>query len=202
MMPAYNTNSWVALYFVSFMMITYFFLMNLILAIIVEEYNVAETKRKETRELASETFLGRAYHLLDPNNIGHIDRDTVMAIFCILNEDFPEIRCLSEEDTTLLFALLDKDGSSLITRDEFMEFCEVLMLEFERETDYKGCFERYFPQFSNTNLYQRFAHLVRSDRFETFVDIALVLNAAVIAIQSYPTLSGEKVHVGKLVLRQ
>lgn len=53
---------------------------------------------------------------------GRIDRETVMALFLILNDDFPEVRTIPADDAKLLFAILDQDGSSLIREEEFMNF--------------------------------------------------------------------------------
>ena len=96
-MPAYNKNRWVALYFVSFMVLSFFFLMNVILAAVVEEYDSAVADRRKTRSDSARAKLQRAYKLLDPHDTGRIDRETVMALFCILNEDFHEFRRLSDE---------------------------------------------------------------------------------------------------------
>ena len=170
--------------------------MNLILAAVVDEYDKSILERRENSKKAAQTCLRKAYKLLDPQGCGRIDRETVMALFFILNDDFPEFRKLSKEDTSLLFAILDKDGTSTISEEEFMNFSNVLLLEFDRESDYSTWVQRSFPKLFHARSYQRFCDIVRSKRFEWGVDILLLLNAAVIAIQSYPELSGESVTVG------
>lgn len=122
MMPAYNGNRWTALYFVSFMVVSFFFLLNIILASVVNEYDEASARRKSEASETANRNLREAYKLMDINGNGRIDRETVMSLFAILNEDFPEFRRLSDEETKLLFAILDQDGSSTITEDEFMNF--------------------------------------------------------------------------------
>ena len=107
-MPLFNENRWVALYFISFMVISFFFLMNVILAGVVNRYDTAMTQRKGEMIARANENLRRAFALMDPDGRGFIDRETVMGLFLIFNEDFPEFRTLSEEDTTLLFAVLDK----------------------------------------------------------------------------------------------
>jgi hypothetical protein len=49
---------------------------------------------------------------MDPNDTGRISRDAIMALFVVLNEDYPEIRSLSEDEAQMVFGFLDKDGSS------------------------------------------------------------------------------------------
>lgn len=73
--------------------------MNLILAAIVNEYdNSIEEMRTERRNTSNEN-LKKAFAILDSEGKGRIDRETVMGLFCILNEDFPEFRFLDDDDT-------------------------------------------------------------------------------------------------------
>jgi hypothetical protein len=118
-----------------------------------------------------------------------------MQLFQVLNEYFPEIRVLSDDDTKLLFAILDKDGSSTISEEEFMDFGSVMMIEFVKSSVYATFVEMHFPEFYESPLWQRFCRIVKSDYFEYTIDIVLVLNAAVVSVQSYPELSGDEVHL-------
>jgi two pore calcium channel protein len=90
MMPAYNRNRLAALYFVVFMAITFFFLMNVILASVVNAYDNELDRRRIASKQTSQRELHEAFALLQKNGV--IDRDTVMALFLILNDDFPEFR--------------------------------------------------------------------------------------------------------------
>ena len=189
-MPAYNRNRWVALYFVSFMAIAFFFLMNLILAVIVNQYNEAATVRTNKRRDLSKDCLTKSFQLLDPHKQGWIDHDTAMELFRILNEDFPEFRHISEEQGNIMFGLLAQSHPSRISEKEFMELPNVLLLEFVRESDYSTWIERCYPDFFRGTRYQALCSLVKSDRFEYAIDFVLVMNAIAAAIESYPELSG------------
>ena len=90
MMPVYNESRGSALYFVLFMLITFFFLMNVILASVVNAYDNELERRKISGKETSDKNLHEAFKLLENN--GKIDRESVMALFCILNKDFPELR--------------------------------------------------------------------------------------------------------------
>ena len=92
MMPAYNENRLATLYFMVFMVITMFFMMNVVLASVVNSYDNELERRRNDQERVTKRNLTKAFGLLDPNNTGKIDRDTVMALFFIINEDFPEFR--------------------------------------------------------------------------------------------------------------
>jgi two pore calcium channel protein, plant len=86
-----------------------------------------------------------------------------------------------------------QDGSSTISREEFMDFGNVLLLEFTKASDYATFVETRFPKLFATRAYQRFCSIVQSAWFESSIDFILLLNAIVIGIQSYPELSGSQV---------
>lgn len=90
MMPAYNQTRVAAVYFVVFMAITFFFLMNVILASVVNAYDNELDRRRIAAKELSQKDLHEAFALMQHN--GEVDRETVMALFLILNEDFPEFR--------------------------------------------------------------------------------------------------------------
>jgi len=113
-MPGYNENRWVAIYFISFMTITFFFLMNVILAAVVNEYDTNVQERRQCNTDFSIDSLKKAYQLLTKeeeeqrmeetaalndstsssrSQREQIDKKTVMTLFEILNTDFPEFRC-------------------------------------------------------------------------------------------------------------
>lgn len=130
---------------------------------------------------------------MDPNDTGRVSQEAIMAVFYILNEDFPEIRRLSKDERNLIFGFLDKDGSSTITLDEFLDFGNVLLLEFTKETDYLTFVQKYLPKVYHSCGWQALCTFVHSTDFEYCIDIVLVANAVIIAIQSYPELSGQDV---------
>lgn len=137
MMPSYNDNRLSGIFFVSYMVISFFLLMNLILASVVNAYDEAIQQRKKLHQENALENLTRAFYLMDPHHTGRIDRTTIMALFLILNEDYPEIRRLSDDETKLLFAFLDKSGTSDISLEEFQDFGSVMLLEFTKESGTK-----------------------------------------------------------------
>jgi Ion transport protein len=208
MMPGYNENRFVALYFVSFMILSFFFLMNVILATVCNEYDTAVAQHRTDHAKKSKGNLQRPYQLLTLEEqetmhgvvetqgiekIERIDRKTAMDLFSILNNDFPEFRRLSPDETHILFAILDRDGTSRISEEEFMSFGNVLMLEFHRSSDYASSIEVHFPRFFHSREWQRFRSIVIAPSFEYVIDFILILNAIVVGIQSWPLLSDQKV---------
>lgn len=152
MMPAYNNSRAAAIYFVLFMVITFFFLMNVILASVVNAYDNELDRRRASAKEISQKDLREAFQLMQRD--GQIDRDTVMALFLILNQDFPEFRTIPNDDCQLLFALLDKDGSNKISEDEWMNFAKVMSVEFVKADQYETLVQKRFPEVFNSAWYQ------------------------------------------------
>jgi len=193
MMPSYNENRLTALYFISFMVISFFYLMNLILAVTVNSYDESIAERRQSRDELSRDLLTRAFKLLDNENKNCIKKETVMAVMLILNQDVPEIQRLSKEERSIIFAFLDRDGSSTISLDEFLDFGKILLLDLRKQSDYNTFVEVQFPNVHQSNWYQGLCKFVRSAGFEYAVDIILVLNALIIAFQDYPMLAGHDI---------
>jgi Ion transport protein len=154
MMPAYNENRLAGVYFVVFMIVTFFFFMNLILASIVNAYDDTMNTRRRSLKEAENAKLSEAFELMDSDKIGTIDRKTIMTLFKILNKDFPEFRNISSRDAKLLFAVLDRDGTSVIYKQEFLDFGTILLLEFFNEMVFATFVQRRFPSVYQSPRYQ------------------------------------------------
>lgn len=128
MMPSYNEHRFMSLYFVSYMLISFFYLMNLVLAVACKSYDESISERRKYRDDLSKELLTRAFKLLDHEKKGSISRGTIMNVMVILNQDIPEIQKLTNEERSIFFAMLDKDGSSTIDLQEFLAFGKILIL--------------------------------------------------------------------------
>eukprot|EP00547_Thalassionema_nitzschioides_P003031 CAMPEP_0194206606 /NCGR_PEP_ID=MMETSP0156-20130528/5581_1 /TAXON_ID=33649 /ORGANISM="Thalassionema nitzschioides, Strain L26-B" /LENGTH=818 /DNA_ID=CAMNT_0038933165 /DNA_START=52 /DNA_END=2508 /DNA_ORIENTATION=- len=190
MMPAYNDSRVVAIYFILYMVVTFFFLMNVILASVVNAYDNELDQRREVRDIVNRKKLSQAFDLMEGDVAGGINREIVMALFLILNEDFPELRTIPEDEAKLLFAILDRDGSGTISKKEFLEFGNVLLLEFEKVDSFKPLLKKCAPRIYNSRSFQGFKKFIESKLFDSIIDTVLVLNAIVVFIQSYDMLLG------------
>jgi hypothetical protein len=222
MMPSYNSHRFSGFFFLSFMVLSFFLLMNMVLGSVVDGYDTAMENRKEAHEALLRKNLSRAFELMDPNGSGGVDQETIMALFVVLNEDFPEIRRLSEEETVKLFASLDTDESASINAEEFQKFGDA-MKKLANEPDYTTFVHAKFPDFYGSTKYQQLIALVHSTAFERIIDgyvqsyhlnrcsallnssakcflffqRILLLNAVVVVIESYPELAGEYIENDK-----
>mmetsp|Transcript_61551 Transcript_61551/g.181897 ORF Transcript_61551/g.181897 Transcript_61551/m.181897 type:complete len:558 (-) Transcript_61551:117-1790(-) len=190
-MPAYNKSRVTALYFISFMIITFFFMMNVILALVVNSYNNEVDARRQQIKNISKDNLKMAFKLMDIDEQGWIDREAIMTIFLVLNEDCPEISHIPGETAELLFALLDKSGDDKVSEEEFLNFGTVMLVQFDCSTRYATLVQTCLPTLYNRGGYQTFCNIIKSEAFERFVDFVLLLNAVVVTIQTYPELTGQ-----------
>ena len=129
---------------------------------------------------------------MDPDNENAVSRETIMSVMLILNQDVPEIDALSETEKSILFGFLDRDGSSDVSLDEFLDFGKILLLKLTKQSDYHSFVERHFPEVNESDWYQGLVKFAKSKHFEYSIDFILVLNALIVAFQDYSLLVGRK----------
>ena len=91
MMPGYNRNRFVSFYFISYMIITFFFFQNVILGLICNVHNVYSNENEKLVELAQRSFLGQAYDTLTHGSDNFVSYEQLMSVFTILNEECDDI---------------------------------------------------------------------------------------------------------------
>ena len=74
------------------MVIAFYFVMNVILASVVNSYNNSEQSYEDKKAADIKRNMNDAYELLDQDNQGWVGKKIIMEIFRILNEECPEIR--------------------------------------------------------------------------------------------------------------
>ena len=169
MMPSYNNHRLSGIFFVSYMVIVFFLLMNMVLGSVVEHYDLVMENRKKKKEEMLQKNLSRAFELMDPDNTGEITQDTIVALFVVLNADFLEIRELSSEETSELFSALDTDKTNSINADEFQAFGKAFA-GLAGEPDYTTMVQKRFPEVYESDRWQQLSSFVRSRKFEHIVE--------------------------------
>jgi hypothetical protein len=66
---------------------------------------------------------------------------------------------------SLLFAALDTERNDLISKDEFMQLCTVLKVQWEKE-DRATYFERHWPSLYKSPMFQSLRKAVLSSAFQ------------------------------------
>ena len=90
-MAGYNQNRFVSFYFVSYMIITFFFFQNVILGLICNIHNEYSHKNEKLLELVQRSILGEAYDILTDQNMSSVSYEQLMAIFAILNDECDDV---------------------------------------------------------------------------------------------------------------
>ena len=146
MLPAYTENRAYVLFFVAFIVLTIFFLGNVILATVYDQYRVA--LEKQAREFAQNRACGiaAAYQILVrslhdqarpcPDSI---PRDVIFQLFSAL-QTFRSVAMTSKvpveaEDSNnmlfhLIFVALDRDNSGVLSWEEFQRIPQAMQLKF------------------------------------------------------------------------
>lgn len=167
------------------------FLMNVILGAIYENYtNLREGFAAKQQEEGVKN-LKKAYKLLKKDDNGEVSKNSIMALFCLINQNFPGMRYVPDEEAEVLFDILDNDNSDGISEEEFLDFQQIMFLHFTKLDDEgKRLVDYLLPNLSKTEQYKRFKDYILSETFNKTIDFLLVLNAVLIVYQNLPLITG------------
>ncbi|RHY25861.1 hypothetical protein DYB32_008041 [Aphanomyces invadans] len=198
MMPAYNANRATCLFFMLFICFGLFFLMNVVLAVIFNNfarYTEAETK---LRHGIRETKLTQAFHLLathttrfsrDGASADGIALDVCVRMFDELNR-CKHVSHIQKAKMRQVFAALDTNGDNQIQLGEFLQTCDVLETLLFADDVFQSEVEVWCPAVVHASWYVALDRVIRSQYFEWIVDAALVLNAVLVVIESSGVIYG------------
>ena len=82
---------------------------------ISDTYNEEKSDRSSQSKRRRTELITKAFNLLSGSS-SVIDRETVLAVFIVLNEDFPDIKYIKRQEAELIFEVLDTNNS--VTLDE------------------------------------------------------------------------------------
>uniref|UniRef100_A0A7S3JYQ2 Ion transport domain-containing protein n=1 Tax=Aureoumbra lagunensis TaxID=44058 RepID=A0A7S3JYQ2_9STRA len=174
-LPAYAINRWSMLFFISYLLIGCFFMMNLLLATVYNVYVEEGKKAQEQANKNADINLRKAFTLLSDDH-DYINTTSIRGVFAELNQH-QEVLYIDDERSEELLAALDKTIESKIDYDAFKKLCLMIQLE---------------PSIKNFDAEDtnRLADILNSDAFEYFIDFLILLNAAVVAAQTRDEIMG------------
>jgi hypothetical protein len=91
MMAGYNENRFVALFFVIYMILVFFFFQNVILGYVCNIYNNRRDVKEAELEKAREDYCRKAFDVLTSGDVAYVTRQQLMGVFLILNQECDEI---------------------------------------------------------------------------------------------------------------
>ena len=159
------------------------------LATVYDAYTAEKTNRLFAARRRKSEYIRKAFSILS-GNAPTIDRETVLAVFIVLNEDCPDIKYIKAVDAELIFEVLDVNNTNTLDEEEFMSIVDAIFYEFERADSYKTFVAKYLPILYESRSFKNFSDFIKSSVFERGIDLLVFLNVIVCAIQSWNMLSG------------
>ncbi|KDO28316.1 hypothetical protein SPRG_06366 [Saprolegnia parasitica CBS 223.65] len=196
MMPAYNSNRSVVLFFIFFLCFGLFFLLNVVLAVVFNNFarfsdaELALSDRIRTEKLA------HAFECLQSlsNHPETVPMDVCLRLFQGLHR-FRNISHLERDEMTALFDALDANGDHVLDLAEFLHVCEAVERVLIKEPQPASEVEVYCPRLFTSVAFQKLRAAVRHPTLEVTIDVVLVANAIVVFVESFSILNDAEAKV-------
>ncbi|XP_065205585.1 two pore calcium channel protein 1-like [Planococcus citri] len=174
MMPSYAESRWFSLFFISYLCIVLYLLMNLMLAVVYETFTTIEKEKMKKLYLHKHKGCNLAYDLLVSKNNA---KQLRFKLFQGLMRYFAPKK--SDRDVVIIFKYLNSCNTGILTKDEFNKIYDAVILRWE-------------PQYANIPWYHsawmplqnvcQMAHTIISLRyFEYFFYIITFMNGLTMA---------------------
>ncbi|XP_010556839.1 PREDICTED: two pore calcium channel protein 1-like [Tarenaya hassleriana] len=179
--PAYKSSRWSSLFFILYVLIGVYFVTNLILAVVYDSFKEQLTKQVSGMDLMKRRMLEKAFHLIDKDNTGAIDKEKCILLFEALT-NYRTLPKISKEEFGLIFDELDDTRDFKINKDEFADLCHAIALRFQKE-EVPSLFEN-LPQIYHSPISKQLRAFVRSPYFGYVVSFILVLNLIAVIVET------------------
>ncbi|ROI27704.1 Two pore calcium channel protein 1 [Anabarilius grahami] len=126
MMPAYSKNRWSCIFFIVYLSIELYFIMNLLLAVVFDTFNGVEKMKFKSLLLHKRSAIEHAFQLLvsrqRPDGVSLKQFDGLMRFYR------PR---MTARDRFLTFKALNYSGATMLSLQEFYKFYEVIGLKWK-----------------------------------------------------------------------
>ncbi|XP_050380607.1 two pore calcium channel protein 1B [Argentina anserina] len=191
--PAYKASRWYCLFFVLYVLLGVYFVTNLILAVVYDSFKLQLVKQVSDADQTRKTILEKAFHLIEKDNSGYINKDQCIQLFEELNK-YRTLPDISREEFELIFGELDDSGDFKINVQEFTDLCNAIALRFKKE-DTPSLFEK-FPSFYHSPISEKLKAFIRSPKFGYIISSILIINLFAVIVETTLDIednSGQKV---------
>lgn len=193
MMPAYRENRLAVLFFLVFIMLGVFFLINLLTAVVFNAYKRQVDENKRQRRQRQSDNLKAAFELLctEVPGAGHraVTLETMRALFAELNH-YQDIAYITEDDADRHFQQLDTSHDQMLSIDEFNALARELAIRFADDPR-PPLVERVFKDLHKSPAWQSLKKAVNRDLFDAVIDTALAFNVALTVAETWGAICGE-----------
>ncbi|XP_023674431.1 two pore channel protein 1 isoform X4 [Paramormyrops kingsleyae] len=178
MMPAYSKNRWSCVFFIVYLSIELYFIMNLLLAVVFDTFNDVEKMKFKSLLLHKRSAIEHAFQLLvskqRPSGVSLKQFDGLMRFYR------PR---MSARDRFLTFNALSRGDSSTLSLEEFYNFYEVIGLKWKP----RRSGEHWFDDLPHTTflIFKGINMLVKSKPFQYTMYFVVAVNGVWILVETY-----------------
>lgn len=176
MMPAYARSTWYALFFISYLCIVLYVLMNLMLAVVYETFTRVERDKFRKLLLHKRQACRLAFRLLvskqNPTHIRFRQFEGLMHYYAPNK---------SPVDVMLMFHYLDSSGSGALSQEDFFRVYDAVMLSWEPQFAHTPWFHTAWAPLQS--VLQRTHDLVHWKHFEIVVYCLIISNGIAMLIR-------------------
>ncbi|XP_061674428.1 two pore channel protein 1 isoform X2 [Syngnathoides biaculeatus] len=183
MMPAYSKNRWSCVFFIVYLSIELYFIMNLLLAVVFDTFNDVEKMKFKSLLLHKRSAVDHAFQLLvsrqRPTGVSLKQFDGLMRFYR------PR---LSARDRFLTFKALNASDAPMLSLQDFYKFYEVTGLKWKA----RRSGEHWFDDLPHTAyiILKGINLLVKSKAFQYTMYVVVAINGVWILVETYTLNSG------------
>uniref|UniRef100_A0A8C5TS95 Two pore segment channel 1 n=1 Tax=Malurus cyaneus samueli TaxID=2593467 RepID=A0A8C5TS95_9PASS len=179
MMPSYARNPWSCVFFIVYLSIELYFIMNLLLAVVFDTFNDIEKRKFKSLLLHKRTAIQHAYRLLRPSGISFKHFEGLLRFYK------PRM-CARERYLT--FKALNQSNTPLVSLKDFYNFYEVVGLKWKAKRNREHWFDDLprtaFLIFKGINI------LVKSRVFQYTMYTVVAVNGIWILVETFMLQGG------------
>eukprot|EP00927_Polykrikos_kofoidii_P018647 TRINITY_DN18668_c0_g1_i1.p1 TRINITY_DN18668_c0_g1~~TRINITY_DN18668_c0_g1_i1.p1 ORF type:complete len:753 (+),score=67.13 TRINITY_DN18668_c0_g1_i1:148-2406(+) len=187
--PGYTRSRLYAIYFILYLVIALFLLLQLVIAVVYNGYTRQFEAVCKDHVVIRQGLFDAAFGLLDVDCRGWLGRHQLDVFFGALNR-CGGFRIGDEARRSLTFAVLDSNGTGRIDRHEFRSLSRVLYLRFEPL--HQPWLHAHFPNLWERCSLDRVREGIVSRHFSLAVDFVLLCSVALTVAETWPSLVGEQ----------
>lgn len=183
MMPAYSKNRWSCVFFIVYLSIELYFVMNLLLAVVFDTFNGVEKMKFKSLLLHKRSAIDHAFQLLvsrqRPMGVSLKQFDGLMRFYR------PR---MSARDRFLTYKALNTSGAPHLSLQDFYKFYEVTGLKWKA----RRSGEYWFDDLPHTTflIFKGINLLVKSKAFQYAMYVVVAINGVWILVETFTLNSG------------
>ncbi|XP_033618305.1 two pore calcium channel protein 1 isoform X2 [Fukomys damarensis] len=183
MMPSYARNPWSCVFFIVYLSIELYFIMNLLLAVVFDTFNDIEKRKFKSLLLHKRTAIQHAFRLLTsqrrPSGISYRQFEGLMRFYK------PR---MSARERFLTFKALNQSNKPLLSLKDFCDIYEIATLKWKAKRNREHWFDELprtaFLIFKGINI------LVQSKAFQYFMYLVVAVNGMWILVETFMLKGG------------